>query len=65
MIWRIDRIEDGIAVIESQTGIFNVELKHLPQGVKSGNKLFVEIDEQTEKDANVRIKSKMERLFSD
>ena len=65
MIWTVDRIEDGIAIIETPTGNVKIETKHLPQGVKEGNKLFLEIDKKEEKTVKDRIKNKMEKLFVD
>ena len=65
MIWTIDRIENGIAVIETPTGIFNIEIKHLPQELKEGNKLILKIDKNEEECVNERINIKMKKLFLD
>ena len=65
MIWTIDRIEDGIAVIETPNGNLNVGVKHLPEGVKEGNKIFLRVDEKDEQESKERIKLKMEKLFID
>ena len=65
MIWTIDRIEDGVACIETTAGIIKIDKKHLPEGVVEGNKLILEIDEKEEMNAKERIKVKMDRLFTD
>ena len=46
MIGIIDRIEEGIAVVEMADVFYTIELSKLPHGVKEGDALEIQIDKQ-------------------
>ena len=43
-MWVIDRIENGIAVIEFNNSTFDVPVSALPDGIKEGMVLNISID---------------------
>ena len=65
MLWIIDRIENGIAVIETESGTFELELKYLPEGTKEGNVIKLTSSSEEEQKRRDSIKKKMNRLFTD
>ena len=65
MLWIVDRIENGIAVIETESGTLELELKYLPEGTKEGNVIKLTLSPEEEKKRRERIKKKMDRLFTD
>lgn len=65
MLWTVDRIEEDFAVIETPSGMINIELKFLPEGIAEGNIISLNIDISEEEKTTARIKEKMNRLFKD
>ncbi len=65
MLWIVDRIENGIAVIETESGTLELELKYLPDGTKEGNVIKLTLSPEEEQKRQERIKKKMDRLFTD
>ncbi len=65
MLWIVDRIENGIAVIETESGTLELELKYLPEGTKEGNVIKLTLSPEEEQKRRERIKKKMDRLFTD
>lgn len=65
MLWIVDRIENDIAVIETEFGSVNIELKFLPSGIKEGNVIKLDLSPEDEEKRRERIRKKMNRLFTD
>ena len=65
MIWTIDRIEEKTAIIETPAGMINIDLQYLPQGIKEGSKISLNIDVEEEEQIRKRIEEKKNRLFVD
>ena len=65
MLWIVDRIENGIAVIETESGTLELELKYLPEGTKEGNVIKLTLSPEEEQKRRERIKKEMDRLFTD
>lgn len=65
MFWTVDRIEEDKAVVETPGGTVNIDLKFLPEGIKEGSKISLEIDKSEEEKTRERIREKMSRLFKD
>lgn len=65
MLWIVDRIENGIAIIETESGTLELELKYLPEGTKEGNVIKLTLSPEEEQKRRERIKKKMDRLFTD
>jgi len=65
MIWTVDRIEEKTAVIETPAGMIKVELQYLPQGVREGSKISLDIDAKEEETVRKRIEEKKNSLFVD
>ncbi len=63
MKWIIDRIEEGVAVIETPAGFLNLPLSMLPDGAGEGSKLLVSLSDGGED--KKRIEEKMKGLFID
>ncbi len=65
MLWIVDRIENGIAIIETESGTLELELKYLPEGTKEGSVIKLTLSPEEEQKRRERIKKKMDRLFTD
>lgn len=65
MLWIVDRIENDIAVIETESGNINIELKHLPEGTKEGSVIKLDLSAEDEQKRRKNICEKMNRLFAD
>ncbi|MEE0969337.1 MAG: DUF3006 domain-containing protein [Clostridia bacterium] len=64
-MWVIDRIENGIAVIECNDSTFDVPVSALPGGVKEGMVLSVSIDKDAEDKKRQQARNLMDSMFSD
>ena len=65
MLWIIDRIENGVAVIETPEGMVNINLNFLPEGVSEGDVISLELSKTEIEKRRERIKGKMNSLFKD
>lgn len=63
-MWIIDRIENGIAVIEFNGSTFDIPVSALPDGVKEGIVLNISIDKNAERDKKQNARNLMDSLFS-
>ncbi len=64
--WVIDRIEGNLAVVEIAEGkTVNIPLSSLPEGVKEGSVLHIEIDREEEARRRKKIRSLFDRLRVD
>lgn len=63
-MWVIDRIENGIAVIELLNSTFDIPVSALPEGVKEGMVLNVSIDKDAENQKRQQARNLMDSLFS-
>ena len=63
-MWVIDRIENGIAVIEFNNSTFDIPVSALPKGVKEGMVLNVSIDKDAENQKRQQARNLMDSLFS-
>lgn len=68
----IDRIEESVAVCENRETeeIINIDISELPEGVREGDAIRCdnnkyEIDEQTRKEIEERIKNKIKNIFEE
>ena len=64
-MWVIERIENGIAVIEYNNSTFDVPVSALPDGIKEGMVLSVCIDKDEENKKRQQARSLMDSMFSD
>lgn len=64
-MWVIDRIENGIAVIEFNGSTFDVPVSALPDGIKEGMVLSICIDKDAENKKRQQARSLMDSMFSD
>ena len=64
-MWAIDRIENGIAVIEFNGSTFDVPVSSLPDGIKEGMVLSICIDKDAENKKRQQARSLMDSMFSD
>lgn len=64
-MWVIDRIENGIAVIEFNNSTFDVPVSALPDGIKEGMVLNISIDKYAENKKRQQARSLMDSMFSD
>ncbi len=65
MQWIVDRIEEGIAVVETDNGCFNLPLWALPEGITEGSVITVKEDVQKRQERKKQIENKMNSLFRD
>lgn len=63
-MWVIDRIENGIAVIEFNNSTFDIPVSALPKDVKEGMVLNVSIDKDAENQKRQQARNLMDSLFS-
>lgn len=62
----VDRFEGNYAICELESGEFvDIPFIALPEGVKEGSKLLIEIEDDKTKEDQDRIRSKMNQLFKD
>lgn len=64
-MWVIDRIENGIAVVECNDSTFDVPVSALPEDVKEGMVLSISIDKDTEEKKRQQARGLMDSMFSD
>ena len=64
-MWVIERIENGIAVIEYNNSTFDVPVSALPDGIKEGMALSVCIDKDEENKRRQQARNLMDSMFSD
>ena len=64
-MWVIERIENGIAVIEYNNSTFDVPVSSLPDGIKEGMVLSICIDKDAENKKRQQARSLMDSMFSD
>ena len=64
-MWVIERIENGIAVIEYNNSTFDVPVSALPDGIKEGMVLSVCIDKDEENKRRQQARTLMDSMFSD
>ena len=64
-MWVIDRMENGIAVIEFNGSTFDVPVSSLPDGIKEGMVLSICIDKDAENKKRQQARSLMDSMFSD
>ena len=64
-MWVIDRIENGIAVIEFNGSTFDDPVSSLPDGIKEGMVLSICIDKDAENKKRQQARSLMDSMFSD
>ena len=64
-MWVIERIENGIAVIEYNNSTFDVPVSALPDGIKEGMVLSVCIDKDEENKRRQQARNLMDSMFSD
>lgn len=64
-MWVIDRIENGIAVVECNDSTFDVPVSALPEDVKEGMVLSICIDKDAENKKRQQARSLMDSMFSD
>lgn len=66
MKWTVDRIEEDIAVIETEgKTVFNVPIDAVPDGVREGDVISIIIDKDETVKRNDRMNSLANKLFAD
>lgn len=64
MKWIVDRIEDGIATVETDDmSVITVPLSKLPEGVREGDVVTLSLDKDEKKRIEDNVNSLMDELF--